>query len=122
MTYDIHLVSKRPATLVTNSHIPTPGCNCSNAAGLHAPPIAANPFDSVRRPKLTQREIEVIVTWLRTDSKTIAGRRLFIAPSTVNTHISRVRYKYANVDRPANTKALLAIRLIQDGIVSVDDL
>jgi DNA-binding CsgD family transcriptional regulator len=80
------------------------------------------PSDVLRRPKLSYREIEVVIAWLRTDSKAIAGRQLFIAMSTVNTHIDRARKKYAAVGRPAPTKVQLAIRLMQDGIVGVHDL
>lgn len=73
-------------------------------------------------PDLTERECEVLIEWLRTDSKSAAGQRLFITRATVSTHIGRIRRKYADVGRPAPTKALLAIRAIQDGLVEIDDL
>jgi hypothetical protein len=51
------------------------------------------------------------------------GRQaLFIEPSTVRTHLQRVREKYVAVGRPAPTKPALIARAIQDGIVSADDL
>ena len=74
------------------------------------------------RPHLTQREREVLVAWFQTENKDVVGRRLFIEPSTVRTHLQRVRAKYAAVGRPAPTKAALVARAVQDGILSIDEL
>ena len=74
------------------------------------------------RPHLTEREKEVLIAWFQTENKERVGERLFIEPSTVSTHLQRVRAKYAAVGRPALTKAALVARAIQDGILSVDDL
>ncbi len=52
----------------------------------------------------------------------LVARQLQIAPTTVRTHLQRVRAKYAAVGRPATTKAALVARAIQDGIVSVNDI
>ncbi len=71
-------------------------------------------------PMLTDRERQVLVEWLRTDSKCAAGKRLYISNATVATHIERIRRKYSDVGRAAPTKALLTIRAIQDGILEVD--
>lgn len=76
----------------------------------------------LERPALSGREIEVLVAWLHTDSKAEVGRALFITTSTVNTHLGRIRGKYASVGRPARTKAALAARAIQDGIVDLYDI
>jgi DNA-binding NarL/FixJ family response regulator len=76
----------------------------------------------VGRPRLTKREREVLVAWFETENKELVGRRLFIEPSTVRTHLQRVRAKYAAVGRPAPTKAALIARAVQDGILSIDDL
>lgn len=38
------------------------------------------------------------------------------------SYLDRVRIKYANVGRPARTKASLVARAVQDGLVDVDDL
>jgi hypothetical protein len=38
------------------------------------------------------------------------------------THIARIRSKYADVGRPARTKAQLLARALQDGLVQLDDL
>lgn len=77
---------------------------------------------SARRPKLSDREKEVLVAWFQTGSKDLVGERLFIAPSTVRTHLQRARAKYAAVGRPAPTKSALLARAIEDGILSLADL
>ena len=74
------------------------------------------------RANLAPREKEVLIAWFRTESKDLVARQLQIAPTTVRTHLQRVRAKYAAVGRPANTKAALVARAIQDGLVSVDDI
>ncbi|MFI7000846.1 helix-turn-helix transcriptional regulator [Nocardia sp. NPDC050175] len=78
--------------------------------------------DQGRRPTLSRREVEVLLAWLRADSKPEVCTLLFISPGTVNTHLSRIRDKYAAVGRPAPTKAALVARALQDGLVGVDDL
>jgi len=77
---------------------------------------------SVGRPNLPAREKEVLIAWFQTDSKDLVADKLQIAPSTVRTHLQRVRAKYAAVGRPASTKAALVARALQDGIINVDEL
>jgi DNA-binding NarL/FixJ family response regulator len=77
---------------------------------------------TIGRPNLAPREKEVLIEWFRTESKELVARQLQIAPTTVRTHLQRVRAKYAAVGRPATTKAALVARAIQDGIVSVNDI
>jgi DNA-binding NarL/FixJ family response regulator len=77
---------------------------------------------AIGRPNLAPREKEVLIAWFRTESKDIVADQLQIAPTTVRTHLQRVRAKYAAVGRPATTKAALVARAIQDGIVNVDDI
>jgi DNA-binding NarL/FixJ family response regulator len=74
------------------------------------------------RPNLSQREKEVLVAWFQTESKELVGKRLYIAPTTVRTHLQRARAKYAAVGRPAPTKSALLARAIEDGILSLSDL
>lgn len=73
------------------------------------------------RPVLSDREVEVLVAWLVADSKDGAAATLFISGSTVSTHISRIRAKYAEAGRPAPTKAHLLARALQDGYTSLAD-
>jgi len=74
------------------------------------------------RPVLSPREQEVLLHWFRTESKQLVAAALFITPATVNTHLARVRTKYAAAGRPATTKAALIARALQDGLVTLDDL
>ncbi|CAJ1501212.1 LuxR C-terminal-related transcriptional regulator [[Mycobacterium] kokjensenii] len=74
------------------------------------------------RTNLSDREKEVLITWFQTESKELVGSRLYIAPTTVRTHLQRARAKYAAVGRPAPTKAALLARAIEDGILSLSDL
>jgi DNA-binding NarL/FixJ family response regulator len=77
---------------------------------------------SLGRTKLSEREKEVLVAWFQTESKDLVGKRLYIAPTTVRTHLQRARAKYAAVGRPAPTKSALLARAIEDGILSLSDL
>ncbi len=74
------------------------------------------------RPHLAQREQEVLKAWFQTESKELVAKRLHIEPTTVSTHLQRVRAKYAAAGRPAPTKAALVARAVQDGIISIEDL
>ncbi|MFE9577931.1 LuxR C-terminal-related transcriptional regulator [Nocardia sp. NPDC006044] len=75
-----------------------------------------------RDPHLSTRELEVLVAWVKCDSKTQVGKQLYLSIGTVNTHITRIRGKYAAVGRAANTKAALVARALQDGVVELDEL
>ncbi|NEB40922.1 helix-turn-helix domain-containing protein [Streptomyces sp. SID14515] len=85
-------------------------------------------FSSLRRlvdadrPQLSTREENVLIEWFQSESKELVAQRLGISVRTVNSYLDRVRIKYANVGRPARTKASLVARAVQDGLVDVDDL
>jgi len=74
------------------------------------------------RPRLSLREENVLIEWFQSESKELVAQRLNISVRTVNSYLDRVRIKYANVGRPARTKASLVARAIQDGLVDVEDL
>jgi DNA-binding NarL/FixJ family response regulator len=74
------------------------------------------------RPALAPREQQVLLAWIRCDNKDEVARQLEISPTTVRTHLQRIRDKYAAAGRPAPTKAALVARAIQDGLVDVNDL
>ncbi|MFJ5264850.1 response regulator [Streptomyces sp. NPDC088387] len=74
------------------------------------------------RPRLSAGEENVLIEWFQSESKELVAQRLGISVRTVNSYLDRVRIKYANVGRPARTKASLVARAIQDGLVDVDDL
>lgn len=75
-----------------------------------------------RGPRLSAREVEVLLAWIKSDSKSAVSEMLFIAPGTVNTHLSRIRIKYDQAGRSASTKAALLARAIQDGLIDLHEL
>lgn len=75
-----------------------------------------------RSPSLSDREQEVLTTWLVCDSKHAVARRLFVAESTVQTHLMRIRDKYQAAGRPAGSKLALFIRALEDGYCTLDDI
>ncbi|RSM79764.1 DNA-binding response regulator [Amycolatopsis sp. WAC 01375] len=77
---------------------------------------------SERRPALSARETEVLIEWFQSESKDFVAHRLGISPNTVNSHLERIRVKYAQIGREAPTKAALVARAIQDGLIGVSDL
>ncbi|GAB41213.1 putative LuxR family transcriptional regulator [Gordonia sputi NBRC 100414] len=94
--------------------------SASVGSGMHSAPGGGERMHP--RVPLTSREVEVLRTWLLTDSKSVAASRLVISVGTVNTHLARIRTKYADAGRPARTKASLVARAIQDGLISLDEL
>ncbi|MFT4126200.1 MAG: LuxR C-terminal-related transcriptional regulator [Gordonia sp. (in: high G+C Gram-positive bacteria)] len=98
-------------------------CRSGDPRRLHAVPAMpeAAPPAPVLRPTLSRREVEVLLAWLAADSKDEAAARLFIAASTVSTHLARIRAKYSGVGRAAPTKTHLLARALQDGITRLDD-
>ena len=74
------------------------------------------------RPVLSDREREVLLAWFESDSKNLVASRFNLSAKTVETYIDRVRIKYAELGRPATTKAALVARALQDGLVDLADL
>ncbi|AXB45371.1 response regulator transcription factor [Amycolatopsis albispora] len=74
------------------------------------------------RPRLSAREVDVLVNWFACESKDMVAEKLGLSVRTVNSYIDRVRIKYANAGRAAPTKAGLVARAIQDGLVRLEDL
>ncbi|WP_347954263.1 response regulator transcription factor [Gordonia aichiensis] len=97
--------------------VPAPSAPSAPAPQPVKPPRPSHPH-----PDLTRREIQVLRTWLMLDSKPAVAQALSISLGTVNTHLTRIRAKYADLGRPASTKAALVARAIQDGIVDLDEL
>lgn len=78
--------------------------------------------NAVGRVTLSEREREVLMAWLRTESKDEVGRLLHIAPATVRTHLQRIRGKYALTGRRAHTKSALFVLAVEDGLIGLADL
>lgn len=77
---------------------------------------------SPARPKLTPREVDVLLEWFKCESKQLAADRLGLSPRTIASYVDRVRIKYANTGRSAPTKATLLARAIEDGLIRADEL
>ncbi|KAF0845275.1 response regulator transcription factor [Nocardia caishijiensis] len=73
-------------------------------------------------PELSPREVEVLIAWIRAETKSEVAKALYISIGTVNTHLARIREKFAAVDRSAPTKAALLARALQDGLIQLDEL
>ncbi|MDF5758668.1 response regulator transcription factor [Spongiactinospora sp. TRM90649] len=78
--------------------------------------------DSPGRPRLSQRETEVLRAWFVSASKELVAAKLNITVKTVDTYITRVRVKYANVGRAARTKSELIGRALDDGLITLAEL
>ncbi|UUO02821.1 LuxR C-terminal-related transcriptional regulator [Mycolicibacterium novocastrense] len=102
-------------------HVLAAAIDAAHDGRPHVPPTLRSGRRKAR-PQLTRREQQVLIAWFQTENKNAVAERLYIEPSTVATHLQRVRAKYAAVGRPAPTKAALVARAIQDDILSVDDL
>lgn len=78
--------------------------------------------DAPGRPRLSPRETEVLRAWFASSSKELVAAKLNITVKTVDTHIARVRVKYANAGRAAGTKSDLVSRALDDGIITLAEL
>jgi DNA-binding NarL/FixJ family response regulator len=74
------------------------------------------------RPELTAQERRVLIAWLLNENKESVGKTLHIAPSTVRTHLQRIRRRYREINRPAPSKAALFARAVQDGLLGIHDV
>ncbi|CAM3041043.1 LuxR C-terminal-related transcriptional regulator [Skermania piniformis] len=75
-----------------------------------------------RVPRFSDREVDVIRTWLLSGTKAEAAGKLYLSIGTVNTHLARIRHKYEAAGRPANDKAALLARALIDRLVTLAEL
>lgn len=78
------------------------------AAALDAAPLEV-------RPDLSERESEALRLYAMGLGMKSAARRMEISLGTYKEYLLRVRRKYANADRPAQTKLDLYHRAVEDG-------
>lgn len=78
--------------------------------------------DDSARPRLSSREMQVLRAWFASSSKELVAAKLHITVKTVDTYITRVRVKYANVGRAARTKSELVSRALDDGLITLAEL
>lgn len=88
------------------------------------PTLAGAMLADVRphRPALSEQERTVLLLWFQSMSKDAVAMRLHISENTVRQYIDRARVKYAKVGRPAQTKASLLARAIEDGIITAAEV
>jgi len=72
--------------------------------------------DRPRRPRLSPREREILLAVGRGTPHKAIARQLGITMSTVQTHLERVRYKYASVGRPIDHAAHYSERVREDSL------
>lgn len=70
------------------------------------------------RPSLSRQETTALRLWLIGLKKASVAHRMGISENTVKQYIDRARIKYADMGRPAPTKAALVARAIDDGLIT----
>lgn len=76
----------------------------------------------MRGPARDSRQVMQAVLWCSGLTKSEVGRRLYVSASTVSTSITRLRDHYGEQGRPAHSQALLLIRLLEDGLVTLPEV
>lgn len=69
------------------------------------------------KPRLSDRERNVLVLYVSGLKMTSVARRLDISPHTAKEYVDRVRGKYVAVGRPAPTKVDLHREAMRDGLI-----
>lgn len=89
---------------------------CARRLGQTPQLLPVRLSDDERRPQLSRRQIQVLITYTTgNDLLYTIARRLGIAEETVKTHLRRIRRKYATAGRHAPTWWQLRQRAIEDG-------
>jgi len=116
------------ATVITKAegeHHLVAAVRAAGADRPYVPPSLAGAMsadDDADRPRLTDREQEVLLAWFQCESKQLVAARCGLSPRTVEGYIDRVRVRYARAGRPAPTKAALVARALQDGLIRLEEL
>jgi len=78
--------------------------------------VSAEP--ALRRPKLSQRQQDVLVAYAAgNELMPVVARRLGLQQETLKTHLRRIRAKYQELGRPAPTRRDLYVRAVEDGLL-----
>jgi DNA-binding NarL/FixJ family response regulator len=78
--------------------------------------VSAEP--ALRRPKLSQRQQDVLVAYAAgNELMSVVARRLGLQQETLKTHLRRIRAKYQELGRPAPTRRDLYVRAVEDGLL-----
>jgi hypothetical protein len=78
--------------------------------------VSAEP--ALRRPKLSQRQQDVLVAYAAgNELMSVVARRLGLQQETLKTHLRRIRAKYQELGRPAPTRRDLYVRAVEEGLL-----
>jgi DNA-binding NarL/FixJ family response regulator len=69
------------------------------------------------RPRLSPREMQLLLAYAAGLTLDAAARRTGIRPATANTYLERIKQKYRTAGRPTYTKLDLATRVREDGLL-----
>jgi two-component system nitrate/nitrite response regulator NarL len=103
----------------TRSEIVTAVLNCAKGRDVLSPGLAAGLAGEVRRraepagPVLSPREREVLTLIARGSSIPAMAKELYLAPSTVKTHVQRLYEKLGVSDRAAAVAEAMRRRLLE---------
>jgi DNA-directed RNA polymerase specialized sigma24 family protein len=75
------------------------------------------PAVATARPRLSAQETRVLVGYVSGLKLEAAARRAGVRPCTAKQYLDRVRRKYRDAGRPAQTKLELAVRAREDGLL-----
>lgn len=90
-----------------------------NAGKLYVVPEVAHVLGRhhAHRPKLSQREVQVLISYSGGSKGDEVADALGMREGTVRVYLKRIRAKYADVDRRAGTRIELYQRAIEDGLI-----
>ncbi|MEV8223757.1 LuxR family transcriptional regulator [Dietzia maris] len=67
-------------------------------------------------------QVRQALLWCSGMTKSEVGRHVYVSHATVSTNIDRLRDYYRNQGRPVHSQALLLLRLLEDGVVTVPEV
>jgi DNA-binding NarL/FixJ family response regulator len=77
---------------------------------------------SPTRPRLSPQEEKALRLWFQMPKMHNVAIEMGISVDTVDQYISRARLKYAAAGRPAQNKAAMVARAIEDGLIRPEDV
>lgn len=69
------------------------------------------------RPRLSEREVQLLLAYAAGMTLDAASRRIGIRPGTAKNYLERIKHKYRSAGRPTYTKLDLAARAREDGLI-----
>lgn len=72
--------------------------------------------------KRETEQVRQALLWCSGMTKRQVGRHVYVSPATVSTNIDRLRDYYRKQGRSVHSQALLLLRLLEDGVVTVPEV